>query len=87
MKDKRLKRFILKNRHLFWWVKEKENISEEALVEAVLNYGTRRSIKELFKLLGDERAAEIFYSQISRRRKNYNSRTINFFKLYFEKHA
>ena len=43
-------KFIQKNSSLFWWIKteEKVNISTNALVEAVLNYGNEKSVKRLF---------------------------------------
>lgn len=87
MGKERLKRFIQKNKSLFWWIKDKENISEELVVETILNYGTRETVKELFDILGIERVAEIFFKQIKRKRNNYNPRTINFFSLYFERYA
>lgn len=87
MEKARLKKFIQKNKALFWWVKDKEKISEEILVEAILNYGTRESVKELFDILGMEHVAEIFFKQIRKKRNNYNPRTINFFSLYFGRYA
>ncbi len=83
MKEKRLKELIEKNKPLFWWIKEPDKISEELVVETILNYGTRESVKELFEILGTEKVAEIFFSQIKRKRKNYHPRTVNFFTLYF----
>ena len=45
-----IKQFIRENSALFWWIKpeEKMNISINALVEAVLNYGNEKSVKKLF---------------------------------------
>lgn len=89
MNDVEIKKFIKKNGHLFWWIKEeeKENISINLLVETILNYGNEKSVKRLFELVGIKRVAEIFYRQISERRKNYYPQTINFFKLYFRDNA
>ena len=38
----------MENNTLFWWIKteEKKNISLDALVEAVLNYGNEKSVKK-----------------------------------------
>jgi hypothetical protein len=36
--------------------------------------------------MGIEKVAEIFYKQITRRRKNYSQKTENFFRLFFERH-
>lgn len=46
----KIKQFIRENSALFWWIKpeEKMNISINALVEAVLNYGNEKSVKKLF---------------------------------------
>jgi len=74
---------------LFWWIKEeaKENISLSFLTEAILNYGDLQDIKRLFELVGINNVAEIFYKQMFRMRTNYSPETINFFTLYFQKHA
>jgi hypothetical protein len=49
-----IKQFIKENSSLFWWIKEdkKENISQEFLVETILNYGDIKSVKKLFELIG-----------------------------------
>lgn len=89
-----IKKFIRENASLFWYIRDdaKENISHEALVEFILNYGNEKSVKRLFKLLGIEKVAEIFYKQthktdpIARNRINYHKQVMNFFDLYFKKH-
>ncbi len=85
----KIKEFIRENRPLFWYVKEDslESISMEFLVETILHYGTEKSVKKLFDLVGIQKVAEIFYKQVSGRRVNYPPRTVNFFDLYFKKHA
>jgi len=84
-----IKKFIRKNSSLFWWIKpeEKMNISINALVEAVLNYGNEKSVKRLFDLVGIKIVADIFYRQISGKRSNYHQRTKHFFQIYFKRHA
>lgn len=84
-----IKDFIQENGSLFWWVKSEErvNISINALVEAILNYGDEKSVKKLFDLLGINTIAGIFNRQISGKRSNYHKRAQNYFKLYFKKHA
>ena len=84
-----VKKFIQENSPLFWSIspEEKTNISLNALVEAVLNYGNEKSVKKLFDLIGIKNAANIFYQQISGKRSNYNKRTKHFFQLYFKRHA
>ena len=69
-----IKNFIMENSSLFWWIKpeEKLNISINAIIEAVLNFGNEKSVKKLFDLIGINKVAEIFYRQISGKRSNYN---------------
>lgn len=87
--DVEIKDFIRQNQHLFWWVpkEQQDHISEESLVEHVLNYGDETSVKRLFELLGVESVSEVFYRQISGNRCNYFPQVINFFTLYFQRHA
>ncbi len=94
MNSPEIKQFIRENSSLFWYIKEseKENISYETLVEAILNYGDEKSVKKLFNLLGIENAAKIFYKQthkegIAAKRLNYFPRTAHFFNLYFKRHV
>ncbi len=84
-----IKRFIKENSTLFWYIPEeqKENISQDVLVEFILNYGNENTVKKLFGLLGIDTVSDIFYSQTCRKRTNYHKRTIHFFNLYFNRHA
>jgi len=72
---------------LTWYEAEPETLSKEAIVEAVLNYGDFEDVRKFIALLGIERVAAIFRSQIKRKRINYDPKILNYFKLYFEKHA
>jgi beta-galactosidase GanA len=73
----------------FWWVPEKEiaSLSHDAIVESVLSNGNEGTVSQLFDYYGIEKVAEIFNRQTSGRRFNYRPRTINFFRLYFKRHA
>lgn len=85
--NQKIKKFIKENSSLFWSVKEceKENISDDFLVETILNWGTLKDVRTLFELLGKEKVAEIFYKNISGKRTNYRKKTINLFNIYFAK--
>ncbi len=85
----KINEFIRENKPLFWYIKEDalESISIEFLVETILHYGNEKSVKKLFDLVGIKHVAEIFYKQVSRSRVNYPPRTVNFFDLYFKRHA
>ncbi|MCK9528597.1 MAG: hypothetical protein M0Q23_08165 [Syntrophales bacterium] len=75
--------------HLFWWVprEDRAGLSVEAVVEAVLSNGDEEMIRLLFNTVGVDTVADIFYRQVSGQRTNYRPRTINFFRLYFQRHA
>jgi hypothetical protein len=87
--DTDMQAFIRENSHLWWWIPEanKQRLSLDSIVEAVLNYGTEKSVRRLFDLAGIQRVKEIFLRQISGKRPNYFKLTIHFFKLYFERHV
>lgn len=89
MNSPEIKKFIQANRRLFWYIPEekKEDISEELLLETILNYGSLESVNKLFDLMGFEKAIRIFREQVKKRRSNYFPTVKNFFELYFERHA
>ena len=76
-------------RHLFWWVPESEipSLSDDAIVEAILNNGNEKTVKQLLDYYGIDYVAEIFNRQISGRRNNYRPRTVYFFQKYFQQHS
>jgi hypothetical protein len=69
--------------YLWWWVADKEELSENAIVEAVLTNGDMEDVELLFRLFGREHVKEIFMSQIKRPRHNYRAQTVNFFLKVF----
>ncbi len=84
-----LKTFIKKHSNLWWWVPEekKDQLGLNSVVEGILNYGDIEDIRQLFNLIGIKKAADRFFKQISGKRPNYSKKTINFFRLYFQRHA
>ena len=85
-----MKEFIKEHGYLFWYTPEdkKEYISQEFLVETILNFGNEHDVKKLFHLLGIKQVAGIFYKQTrDRKRINYFPQVVNFFNLYFNKNA
>lgn len=83
-----LQNFIKKRRYLVWYVKNPENLSQEAVVEAVLNYGNWDDVKKLFSILGINKVAKIFRKQTTRRKRiNYRPEIKHYFNLYFKKYA
>ncbi len=82
-----IRRLIKNKPYLIWYTKNYEHLSNEAIVEAVLNYGDFDDVKKVFSILGIKRTANIFRKQINQKRKNYDQKIMNYFKLYFKKHA
>jgi hypothetical protein len=92
MRTEPLKNFIRENGSLFWYTPEDkgEKVSDELLVETLLNYGNMDQIRTLFDLMGIKTVAKIFFDSISvskRRKNNYHELTLNYFKLFFKRHA
>ena len=69
--------------YLWWWVPDKEKLTENAVVEGVLANGEMEDVEVLFRLLGREHVKEIFLSQIKKPRHNYRAQTVNFFLKVF----
>ncbi len=79
--------FIEKRNDICWYVKDRKKLSEDAIVEAVLNYGDWDDVKKIIEILGMKKTASIFEKTASKKRCNYNKKTKNYFKLYFQRHA
>jgi hypothetical protein len=42
-----LKSFAKQRKHLFWYIKDTDNLSQESIIEHVLNYGNWKDFKSL----------------------------------------
>ncbi|HKK66731.1 MAG TPA: hypothetical protein VJ946_00920 [Bacteroidales bacterium] len=80
---------IQQHADLFWYIPEsdKSQISNEVLVEFILNYGNADAVKGLFDVLGIEQVSVIFQQLIAHERVNLFPPVINYFQKYFEKHV
>jgi len=89
MNSPEIKAFIRKHSNLFWYIPEdkKEEISEDVLVEFILNYGSLEDVKELFRIMGIKQVAEVFYQATGRKKLNYYAEVYTFFNLFFKKYA
>lgn len=72
---------------MIWHTRDFKNISQEAALEAILNYGDFNDVKKAISILGVKKAAVIFRKQLRQRRINYSPKIRNFFELYFKKYA
>ena len=92
MRNEAVKDYIRQRSELFWYSPEDkgETVSDDLLVEQILNYGTLDDVKNLFRVLGVAEVADIFFKSISlseRRRNNYSPVTINYFTLLFNRYV
>jgi hypothetical protein len=69
--------------YLWWWVRDKENLSVETVVQGVLANGDIADVQKLFQLIGRDQVKRIFLKQISGHRHNYRPQTVNFFRKVF----
>jgi hypothetical protein len=89
MNSPEIKAFIRENSSLFWYTPEdkKEDISQELLVETILNYGDMKQIRALIKIMGMTEMSIIFFNASGRKKLNYFPEIYNYFTLLFTKHA
>jgi len=92
MRSEALKDFIRENGYLFWYTPEDkgEKVTDELLVETMLNYGSMEQIQTLFDLMGMKEVADIFFYSINlseRRKNNFFEPTLNYFTLFFNRYA
>jgi hypothetical protein len=83
------KEYIQRHKNLFWYTPEnkKEEISDDLLVETILNYGTLDDVRELIKIMGINHVATVFFSAKGRMKLNYYPEIYNFFGKVFARYA
>lgn len=79
--------FIKKRPYLIWYTQNFDHLSEDAIVEAVLNYGDFDDVRKMIAILGIPKISKIFRKRAWQRRSNYRPEIKNYFKLYFKKYA
>jgi hypothetical protein len=54
MRSNEIKQFIRRHASLFWYSPEnkEDTVSDELLVETILNYGDMEAVKQLFRVMG-----------------------------------
>ncbi len=89
MNSPEIKQFIHEHSHLFWYTPEdkKEEISNEFLVETILNYGDMNDVRQLVHILGIERLSKVFYSLTGRKKLNYYPEIYHFFSILIQRYA
>ncbi|MBE6321303.1 MAG: hypothetical protein E7075_10135 [Bacteroidales bacterium] len=81
--------YIELHKDLFWYtpVDKKANISDNLLVETILNDGTLDDYKLLLQVLGAQRVAEVFFAAKGRQKQNYYPEIHHFFSLLLSKYV
>lgn len=69
-----------------WWVSDKDSLSLDSVIFAILNYGDFPDVQLLLKKVGINEVRKIFEKQL-KSRNNYDKKVMHYFKLYFKKHA
>lgn len=89
MNSPEIKAFIHEHSNLFWYTPEdkKEDISNEFLVETILNYGDLNDVRQLFNILGFRRLSEIFSGLQGRKKLNYYPEIYHFFSILIQRYA
>ncbi len=81
--------FIDAHKALFWYTPDadKHGVSDELLVETILNDGTLDDFRELKRILTPRRLAHVFFSAVGRKAGNYYPEIRNFFSLVLKQYA
>ncbi len=81
MNTSEIKELIEEYKTLFWYIPEnqKENISNELLIETILNYGDMNAVQKLFPVMGVKNVARIFGGLQGRKVLNYYPEIYNLF--------
>ena len=89
MRTPEVKKFIDDHQYLFWYspAPKNETVSDELLVETILNYGTLEQVRDLFEVMGLKKVASVFEGMIGRKVMNFYPEIHNYFSLYFRKYA
>jgi len=92
MRTPEVKKFIDDHQYLFWYTPapKSEKVTDDLLVETILNYGNMKECKELFAVMSLNKVANIFFNAINmseRRKGNYFELTVNYFTLFFNRYA
>ena len=89
MRSIEVQKFIENHGYLFWYTPapKGEKVTDELLVETILNYGSWEDVHELFNVMGLKNVAKIFWGMTGRKKLNYFPEIHNYFTLYFKKYA
>ena len=78
---------IKKKPYLAWYVKDPSQLTDQSVLEHVLNYGDWDDVKTYIKIKGLDKTAKIFTDEANKSRTNYLPEVKQYFTRYFRKYA
>ena len=84
MRTQAVKDYIDCHQELFWYTPspKSEKVSDDLLVETILNYGTMGDVRELFDVMGIKKVTRIFSCFTDRKKLNIFPEAHNYFELF-----
>lgn len=77
---------IIKNKpYLAWYIKDPDKLSEQSVLEHVLNYGNWDDVQSFIKIKGLDKTAELFNRSLKNKRTNYLPAIQSYFSRYFNR--
>ncbi|MDD2565488.1 MAG: hypothetical protein PHZ26_02740 [Candidatus Gracilibacteria bacterium] len=83
MKTK-LKEYLETRKSIFWYIKDINSLSDEAILEGIIKYGDWIDLKEIFKIFGKEEFKKIYDNLLNKKRTNLEKIEINFIDLFIK---
>ena len=83
----KLQDIIAKKPYLAWYVKDPKKLSDESVLEHVLNYGNWEDVQQYIQVKGLRETAHIFTQSLNHARSNYLPEVKQYFGKYFARHA
>ena len=78
---------IKKKPYLAWYVKDPEKLSEESVLEHILNYGNWDDVQLFIKIKGLKETAKLFNKSLKNKRINYQPVIKSYFYRYFNENV
>jgi len=82
-----IQNIIKRKPYLAWDIKDSGSMSEESVLEHILNFGDWDDFIGVEKTLGINKTKTLFGKLTRRKRVNLRPQTISYFKNYFAKYA
>lgn len=75
---------IIKDKpYLAWYVKNPDKLTEDSVLEHILNYGDWDDVQLFIKIKGMEGTAHLFNKSLKNKRDNYQPAIRSYFARYF----